>query len=140
MAHSAERRLRRSERAAEDSCRARGLAFARRQERARLDRLTQAVRAFERLPLDPAPVPPAGEEHEARRLTGRLGMSEALLARLVHEAGATFRVHKRGCFATRPRTVAVTPELRDVLLAWCAAPTARADPAALAEAVRDKGS
>lgn len=60
-------------------------------------------------------------------------MSEALLARLVHEAGAWIEC---GCNASR--TVVVTPELRDVLLAWCAAPTARTTRAVLVEAGRDR--
>lgn len=61
-ARDAERTLEMARRQAEDEHRARGAAFAQRQQRARLDRLTQAVRAFECLPMDPAPVPEAGEK------------------------------------------------------------------------------
>lgn len=117
--------------------------LAQRQVRARLDRLTQAVRAFEAMPADPALVPPAGEEHDAWWLAWHLGMSETLLARLVRDAGAAITVHMRGCYAISgetpfrpgPCAVLITPALRDALLAWCAAPTTRASRQALAEAV-----
>lgn len=114
---------------------ARGEAFTRRQVRARSDRLTQAVRAFEAMPADPALVPPVGLEHDVRWLARHLGMSEALLARLVRDAGAAITMHMRGCYAIRPCTVLITPALRDAPLAWCAAPTARASRRLLAEAV-----
>lgn len=102
-----------------------GEAFARRQKDARQARLMQAVRAFEALPVDAGLVPPARKEGTARFLAARLGMSERLLARLVGESGAVFQIHMRGCYAKRPRSVLVTPELRAALLARCAAPTSR---------------
>ena len=72
-ARTAEKELRRAGRAADAVHKARGAAFARHQERGRLGRLAQAVRVFERLPLDPALVPAVGERHEAYSLAERLG-------------------------------------------------------------------
>lgn len=58
-ARSAEKELRRAARAVQDVHKARGEAFARRQGQARLDRLAQAVRVFERhMPAEPALILP----------------------------------------------------------------------------------
>lgn len=68
-------------------------------------------------PRDPELMPQAGDEPPAWRLAECLGMSETLLARLVRESGAAFRLHMQGRYAEQPRTVAVTPEPRAAPLA-----------------------
>lgn len=134
LANETEWRLQRAERAAEERRRAEGEAFARDQERGRLERLAQAVRAFERVPLDPALAPSVGEAHAMDVLAERLGLSERRLWRLVLGAGACLTTRKWSRRA-RPLRVVITPALRAALLAWCAAPTSRDASRALAAVI-----
>lgn len=62
-------------------------------------------------------------------------MSEARLNRLAFAAGVRQGMRSRRRPPSRPRTVIVTPALRDALLAWCAAPTTRTVLGVLVEAV-----
>lgn len=133
LANEAEWRLQRAECAAEERRRAKGEAFARHQERARLERLAQAVHAFERVPLDPALAPPVGVAHTLDALAERLSMSEGRLWRLALGTGARLTARKWSRRArVRPPRIVVTSALRAALLTWCAAPTSRDASRALA--------
>lgn len=134
LANEAEWRLQRVEGAAEERRRAKGEAFARHQEQVRLERLAQAVHAFERVPLDSALAPSVGETHAVDALADRLGMSGGRLRRLALGTGACLTGREWSRRARPPRVV-ITPALRAVLLAWCAAPISRDASRALAAAI-----
>lgn len=123
MALAAERELQEAEHDAEEWHRAESEAFARRQHRARRDRLMQAVRTFEVLPFDPAVMPEVGETCDPDALAARLGMSVRRLHRLALKAGVRLVVPSR--------PVVVSSALRAALVAWCSAPAARTEPGAV---------
>lgn len=123
MALAAERELQEAEQDADEWHRGEGEVFARRQHRAQRDRLMQAVRVFEVLPLDPVVVPGVGEACDPDALAARLGLSVRRLHRLALRAGVRLAVPSR--------PVVVSPALRSALVAWCSAPTARTKPDAV---------